>query len=91
MKIQSFNPANLNAYKQQITKAPKEKQVEQSADQLKISDAAKQMQELQGARQENTERTEYVNEIKQSIQSGTYEINLGSTADKMIDFWSRRS
>lgn len=88
MKIQGPNPTNISAYKQQLTKQPEDKQVGHNKDEINISDAAKKMQEMQKT---NTERTEYVTNIKKAIQSGQYEVDLERTSEKMIDYWSRRS
>lgn len=68
-----------------------QKQVEQKRtvakqDQIEISPEAKQLQE---SVKTNTQRTEYVQSIKNQIESGNYTIDPEKIAKKMIDFWSK--
>lgn len=89
MKIQGPNFSNINAYKKQFqAKADVDiKQEEAKKDKLNISNEAKQ---LQVNKQSSEERTKYVENIKKDIQSGQYTVNYEKTAQKMIDFWSKR-
>lgn len=51
-----------------------------------MSDSAKQMAELSKlVREAPDTRTDLVNDIKQRIESGTYEVNLDKLAEKLSD------
>ena len=51
-----------------------------------VSDSARQMSELsQLVRNAPDTRTDLVNDIKQRIESGTYEVNLDKLAEKLSD------
>lgn len=84
MKIQGPQPL-LNTYKQlqqqQITKKNPQYQ-----DQLNISAEAKKMQQNQF---HELKRSEYVEEIKDKVQSGEYKVDSEKTAQKMINFLSK--
>lgn len=85
MKIEGSNPY-LNTYKQTQSKQQHAKQNVQQKDELNISNEAKRMQENNHA---EMKRTSYVNDIKQSVQSGEYKIDHEKIAQKMIDFWTK--
>ncbi|GGM35459.1 hypothetical protein GCM10011351_21950 [Paraliobacillus quinghaiensis] len=85
MKIQGPNHSKFNPYQKQLNKQaemPKDKQVK--SDQLQISDQAKKMQENQNVQPEREAR---VNQIKQAVENGTYEIAPKQTAEKLLNFW----
>lgn len=85
MKIQGPNHTNFNPYKKQINKQAEvqtEKHVK--SDQLQISDQAKKMQ---GTDNVQPQREARVNEIKQAVENGTYNIAPKQTAEKLLDFW----
>lgn len=87
MKIQGPNLTKLAAYRAQLQQADPKKKVSKE-DQLNISNAAKQLQE---SNKTNTQRAEYVQNIKNAVKSGQYEIDHEKVAQKMIDFWSKHS
>jgi len=76
----------MQLYRNQL-KQQHVKRSERKNDQLDISTEAKHLQLKQA---QSAERNNYINELKQLIQAGEYEINYDKTAQKMIDFWSRR-
>lgn len=84
MKIQGPNPY-LNAYKQTPHKNTSPNKTASMKDKVNISSEAMKMH---GTKQQETERTAYVNEIKESIKSGEYKIDHEQLAQKMIDFWT---
>lgn len=89
MKIQGPNLTKLAAYRAQLQQQqtdPKKKVNRE--DQLDISSAAKQLQESKKA---NTQRAEYVQNIKNEVKSGQYVVDNEKVAQKMIDFWSKHS
>jgi negative regulator of flagellin synthesis FlgM len=54
-------------------------------DRVSLSDASKDMQAAEDAVAATSDvRQEKVNAIKQAVESGTYEVNPGKVADKMI-------
>lgn len=63
------------------------KKSERKNDQLDISLEAKH---LQMQRAQSAEREKYIDELKQLVQSGEYKVNYDKTAQKMIDFWTRK-
>lgn len=86
MKINGPNQANFNPYKNQIQRQAEYKKALKQHDQLEISSQALKLQENTKS---NAKREAYVQEIKNRIETGEYEINYEKTAQKMIDFWSR--
>lgn len=88
MKIQGTHLAKITtAYKNHLKEQKKQNMTEKSSDELKISNEAKKLQQNEKM---ITKRSEYISEIKQAVDSGKYEINHKVTAQKMIDFWSKR-
>lgn len=87
MKIQGPNLSKLVAYRSQLQQTDQKKKVNRE-DQLDISHAAKKLQE---STKMNTQRAEYVQNIKKAVNSGQYEIDHEKVAQKMIDFWSKHS
>lgn len=88
MKIQGPNLAKLAAYQTKSQQQSDPKKKVNREDQLDISSAAKKLQETKKA---STERAEYVQNIKNKINTGQYEIDHEKVAQKMIDFWSKHS
>ncbi|MEN2768731.1 flagellar biosynthesis anti-sigma factor FlgM [Ornithinibacillus xuwenensis] len=87
MKVNGPNQTNFNPYKNQIQKQTDYKKNVQQQDQLEISTQAMQLQENTKV---NAKREAYVQEIKNLVESGQYEIDFEKTAKKMIDFWSKQ-
>ncbi|WP_096269427.1 flagellar biosynthesis anti-sigma factor FlgM [Paucisalibacillus globulus] len=87
MKVNGPNQTNFNPYKNQIQKQMEMKKVGKQQDQLEISSEAMKLQENTKV---NAKREAYVQEIKNRVESGQYEINYEKTAQKMIDFWSKQ-
>lgn len=86
MKVQRPNSTNLNPYQKQLQNLQKERK-QTYKDELKIS---KEAQQLQKTSQVEKERSAHVQNIKELIDSGEYEVNHQQTAQKMIDFWTNR-
>lgn len=84
MKIQGPNPI-LHAYKQQQQKQLGKQSSEQK-DKIDISKAAKSLQKNQ---QYEVERSKYVQELKEQVQAGEYEMDHEQLASKMIEFWKQ--
>jgi len=87
MKIHGSNPGNFNPYKKQINAQENMRKAETRKDQLEISPQAKKMQEQV---KPSPERAAYVEEIKTAYESGDYKVDLEKTAQKMMDFWSKK-
>ncbi|RNA67570.1 flagellar biosynthesis anti-sigma factor FlgM [Alteribacter keqinensis] len=84
MKINPMQ--SLNMYRQQQGgpnngKSP----VNNRKDEVQISSEAKKMQEGTAAAKV---RAEKVQEIKERVENGTYEVNVKETARRMYDFWT---
>jgi len=86
MKIQGPQLRSMNAYHKQLQPKRESKQKELTRDQLNIS---REAQQLQKSDQASIKRSEYVQKIKQAVQSGEYKVDYEKTAQKMIDFWSK--
>lgn len=87
MKINGPNHMNFNPYKNQVQKHSEVNKEINKKDQIEISSHAKQLQENEKT---NGKRAAYVQEIKDKVASGEYKINYEKTAQKMIDFWSKK-
>jgi len=88
MKIHGPNQTNFNPYKNHMQKQTEYMKDFQKKDQLEISAQAKKLLADTGP---NTNRVKDVEEIKQAIDKGTYRVNHEQAAEKMIQFWSKRS
>jgi negative regulator of flagellin synthesis FlgM len=53
-------------------------------DEVQISAAAQEM--LTTSKLNNSERAERINELKQSVASGTYQVDAGKIAEKLLPF-----
>lgn len=84
MKINNFGSVNTNPYKKQIEKMDR-LQKTTSTDQIQISAEAMELQK--GSRIE-TERQAKVEELKNKIESGEYQVNPREVAKKMYEFWN---
>ncbi|PSL48569.1 FlgM family anti-sigma-28 factor [Salsuginibacillus halophilus] len=84
MKINPLGPMNNNPYRQQVEKQNEAGQAAQKKDQVEISDQAKHMQQESG----DEIRTDKVNELKQQIDSGEYNVNNNDIARSLYDFWN---
>lgn len=88
MKIQRPNQTHLNIYNNQMNNQLQKRESIKKQDQIQISNAAKQ---LQHDIKMNENRANYVENLKNKIETGQYEVDFNQTAEKMIEFWSRRS
>jgi negative regulator of flagellin synthesis FlgM len=81
MKINGTNHSKINPYQnQQYVQKKEAKKANTQADQLQISDQAKQLQS-------KDTRSSYVNEIKQQVENGEYKVDNKETARKLLNFW----
>ena len=85
LKIQGPGHPSFNPYQKQQQKEVIIKNAAPQQDQLQISGQAKNMQKNEGL---DPARQERVNQIKQQVEAGTYEIDAKQTAQKMLDFWN---
>ncbi|MFB1049916.1 flagellar biosynthesis anti-sigma factor FlgM [Paraliobacillus sp. JSM ZJ581] len=86
MKIQGANHSNFNPYQKQFNKQAETVSKQPHSDKLQISEQAKKMQESE---QVQSQREIRVNEIKQAIENGKYQIEPKETARKMLNFWGK--
>lgn len=87
MKIHGPNHSNFNPYKKQIQKQQEMQKSDSFKDKVEISSKAKQMQENIKAQEARQERVE---EIKQQVDSGEYQVDAQQTAKKMVNFFENR-
>lgn len=86
MKINDINRINgINKSYQNQADYRKESIRSAAKDEVQISKEAQEM--LQTSRSENSERTEYLNELKKAVQSGTYSVEAGKIAEKLLPFF----
>lgn len=87
MKINGPNPTNFNPYKQAFKDRQTIESEASKKDSIEISQEAKKLQKQE---QSDEKRVEYVNEIKQKIDSDQYKIDYQKLAQKMHDFWTAK-
>ena len=85
MKIHHFRPIEQYQY-QQNRKNDKQDVKANQTDKVQISAEAKQLQKTQSYA---VEREAKVAQLKEQIQSGTYEINPKAIAEGISDFYSK--
>lgn len=86
MKIHGTNRPHINPYYEQQQRV-KQAQHKQTKDHLEISEAAMKLQK----NDKTTEKRQaFVNDIKQQVESGEYKINYEKTAQKFVDFFTKR-
>ena len=84
MRIESFNQVSQIYQKQQITKAQATSQA-QAADRVQISSFGKDIQTAKAALRETSDiREELVAPIKAKVANGTYSVDNGSFAEKLL-------
>lgn len=86
MKIQGPTQTHVNIYKEHAKQQPPTQTGKGKADQLEISPEA---HKLQKGISKESERDQYVQQIKQAYDHGTYQPQPEKIASKMIDFWRR--
>ncbi len=86
MKINGPTQAQLSIYKERVQQQVATEKSKMKEDKLEISTAA---QTLQKGNMSEKQRAQYVNDIKQSYENGTYKVQPEKLAEKMIDFWSK--
>lgn len=84
MKINNIGRVNVNPYNKQMDKMDKTQNVKKR-DKIEISSEAL---ELQKGNSFEIDRLEKVEQLKQKVQSGEYEIKPREIAKKMYDFWN---
>lgn len=86
MKINDINRINgINKAYQNQTEYRKESKKSAAKDEVQFSQEAKEM--LQNSRAESTERAAYINSLKEAVQSGTYHVESGKIAEKLLPFF----
>jgi negative regulator of flagellin synthesis FlgM len=87
MRINHYNFIQNNPYKKQ-TQDMKQESVQPAfkKDEIQISDEAKKL--LTSFKFEQ-ERSEKLNEIKQRVESGNYQVNTSKIAKSILDFWRK--
>jgi negative regulator of flagellin synthesis FlgM len=87
MRINHYNSIQNNPYNKQAQDMKQESvQSAYKKDEIQISDEAKKL--LSSSKFEQ-ERTEKVNEIKQQVESGHYQVNTSKIAKSILDFWRK--
>jgi len=86
MKINDINRVTSlsKSYQNQI----EQRQLSSKAskkDEVQISQAAQEL--LEGSRAESSERTEHIKALKQAVQTGTYQVEAGKLAEKLLPFF----
>jgi len=86
MKINDLNRINgVNKTYQAQNEYRKDDSLKSRAkDEVQISQQAQEMLKL--TRTENSERAAYIHQLKEAVQSGTYTIEAGKIAEKLLPF-----
>ncbi|WEG11249.1 flagellar biosynthesis anti-sigma factor FlgM [Pullulanibacillus sp. KACC 23026] len=89
-----INDSNYGAYfyqnqQKQSNTTNKTKPTQSSASDVQISSRGRELS--QAALSEQTQRKSRVDELKQQISNGTYQVDSRKIADKMINFWNGSS
>lgn len=85
MKINETNRiGGTNPYQKQAEIRTESASKARKKDQVQISAAAKEM--LTTSKLSQAERAERINELKQSVASGTYQVEAGKIAEKLLPY-----
>ncbi|WP_028608245.1 flagellar biosynthesis anti-sigma factor FlgM [Paenibacillus harenae] len=85
MKINETNRIGaLNTYQKQNEARSSEASKARKKDEVQISAAAKEM--LTTSQAGSAERNERINQLKQSVTSGTYHVEAGKIAEKLLPY-----
>ncbi|MCM3635960.1 MULTISPECIES: flagellar biosynthesis anti-sigma factor FlgM [Paenibacillus] len=88
MKINDINRVNgINKGYQQQVDFRKENKLASKKDEVQISSEAQEM--LESSRAESSERAERVKELKHAVQTGTYHVEAGKLAEKLLPFFKK--
>jgi len=86
LKINDINRVNgINKGYQQQLDFRKESKLASKKDEVQISPEAQEM--LESSRAESSERAEQVKALKQAVQTGTYHVEAGKLAEKLLPFF----
>lgn len=87
MKINNVGPAGMNPYKTNLNKLDEAKQsLFNTKDKIEISTTAK---DLQQSSQIVAQRQEKVQQLKLSVENGTYKLDPRGTARSLVHFYSK--
>lgn len=85
MKINETNRIGAaNPYQKQNDLRADDKKKARQKDEVQISEAAKEM--LSTSQISSPERSKHINELKQSVASGTYHVEAGKIAEKLLPY-----
>lgn len=85
MKINETNRiSGTNPYQKQTEFRAESAKKAKQKDQVQISAAAKEM--LTTSKLGGSERAERINELKQAVQTGTYHVDAGKIAEKLLPY-----
>lgn len=86
MKINDINSvARVNKSYQNQVEHRQQSSKTAKKDQVQISQAAQEL--LESSRAESTERAEQIKALKQAVQTGTYHVEAGKLAEKLLPFF----
>jgi negative regulator of flagellin synthesis FlgM len=88
MKINGYN--HIQPYQKQVNKVQLDNQTKtdvKKQDQVEISTEAKNMQ---SSPRIELERSDKVNELKQQVASGSYQVKPEDVAKKMLAYWNKK-
>ncbi len=85
MKINNVQQSIVNPYKANQMKAEQlEQKAKMKTDKLEISSEAKQLSEISSF---TVERNERVQQLKEQVQAGNYEVDAEKLASSMLNFY----
>ncbi|BBH23902.1 negative regulator of flagellin synthesis [Paenibacillus baekrokdamisoli] len=74
----------VNPYQKQNDKQAESASRKRKKDEVQISAEAQEM--LSSSRENSTDRTKLIDSLKQSVSSGTYHVEAGKIAEKLLPF-----
>ncbi|MEH6940754.1 flagellar biosynthesis anti-sigma factor FlgM [Bacillus sp. JJ722] len=87
MKINNVGPTGMNPYKTNLNKLEAKQSLFNKKDKIEISTTAK---DLQQSSQIVAQRQEKVQQLKLSVENGTYKLDPRGTARSLVDFYSKK-
>ncbi|KDE46047.1 flagellar biosynthesis anti-sigma factor FlgM [Geobacillus sp. CAMR12739] len=84
MKIHHIGPMGVNPYQRQLAKTERLAAGKANGDQVEISKEAKELQEAASWEQA---RQAKLDELRQQIENGTYQVDPRAVAKRMIEYY----